>query len=38
MTPDIAQGLFPLNPVALALLIMPETPQADVQRIPERAR
>src|SRR6266404_3478466 len=29
MTPDIAQGLFPLNPVALALLIMPETPQAD---------
>jgi flagellar biosynthesis protein FlhF len=38
MTPDIAKGLFPLNPVALALLIMPETPQADAQRIPEHAR
>jgi len=38
MTPDIAKGLFPLNPAALARLIMPEAPQPAVQPIPERAR
>ena len=38
MTPDIAKGLFPLNPVALARLIMPEAPQAGVQRSQERAK
>jgi flagellar biosynthesis protein FlhF len=38
MTPDIAKGLFPLNPVALARLIMPEAPQGGVQPTPERPR
>jgi flagellar biosynthesis protein FlhF len=37
-TPDIAKGLFPLNPVALARLIMPEAPQGGVQPTPERPR
>jgi flagellar biosynthesis protein FlhF len=36
--PDIAKGLFPLNPVALARLIMPEAPQGGVQPTPERPR
>lgn len=37
-TPDIARGLTPLNPVALARLLMPEAMQAGVQPAPERTR
>ena len=35
---DIAKGLIPLNPVALARLLMPEATQAGVQQVPEPAR
>ena len=38
LTPDIARGLTPLNPVALARLLMPETTPAGVQPAPERAQ
>jgi len=38
LSADIAKGLTPLNPVALARLLMPEATQAGVQLTPERAR
>jgi flagellar biosynthesis protein FlhF len=38
MNPDIAKGLTPLNAVALARLLMPETTPASAQLTPERVR
>lgn len=38
MNPDIAKGLTPLNAVALARLLMPETTPAAAQLTPERVR
>src|SRR6266851_9776613 len=38
LSPDIARGLTPLNPAALARLLMPEATQAGAQPTPEGAR
>ncbi len=38
LSPDIARGLTPLNPTALARLLMPEATQAGAQLTPEGAR
>jgi flagellar biosynthesis protein FlhF len=38
LSADIAKGLTPLNPVALARLLMPEAKHGDRQLTPERAR